>query len=121
MVRSDQMQSDSANKSKNQPLVKVLIIGEEQSLSGNMREQYAFLKKRNDCQVEFITEEADEEKTASKIKQGNYDLVLIDEGITSSAWKIIDFVSNPPGSEQSYQKPKKFPRFYLDGSVDKVL
>jgi len=115
------MLSDSANKSKNQPLIKVLIIGKEQSLSGNMREQYAFLKKRNDCQVEFINEEADEEKTASKIKQGNYDLVLIDEGITSSAWKIIDFVSNPPGSEQSHQKPKKIPRFYLDGSVDKVL
>ena len=115
------MTSDKFTKARKPPLVKILIVGEEKALSKNMRTQYEALKLRSDCQIEFINEEDNEEKTASKIKQGDYDIVLIDESINSSAWKIIDLCSKPSESEQMQQKPKKVPRFYLDGSVDKIV
>lgn len=114
------MTSSATARAKEKPVRILMLTKQGGLLSENMKSQLALIEAKGNCNIERI-EESDEEKIASEIKQGNYDLVLINEGITSSAWKIIDLVSKPSESVEAHQKPKKFPRFYLDGSVDKIV
>jgi CubicO group peptidase (beta-lactamase class C family) len=102
------------------PLVRVLVLSRQVGvLSENMESQLGMIKAKGNCHIESIGEAVNEEETALKIRQGNYDLVLVDKNITLSAWKIAELTAKPESGHMVQQS--NGPSFYLDGAVEDIV
>lgn len=90
--------------------VKILVLSKDGQASEKMRARLEDLP--NIAEIQLLKESSDAKLTASAINKGNYNVVLMDENITSSPWEIIRFCS---------EASQKTPRFYVDGNVNTLL
>jgi hypothetical protein len=94
--------------------MKILVLSNGGNPSEKMLSRLNALKSKmqGKYEIEFIKADSDEQKTAETILKGNYDIVLEDESITLSAWKI---------SEICRAENSKKPIFYLDKDAKSVI
>lgn len=113
------MASSTFPEAKEKPIVRILVLAKHSDLlSENMKAQLKLIEAAGNCHIERITEAESEEKTAFQIKQGNFDIVLVDNNISLSAWKIEEFTLK---TESNLHQKNNGPRIYFDGSVGEIV
>jgi CubicO group peptidase (beta-lactamase class C family) len=94
--------------------VRILILNhdvESKDIQARLKEIQGQLPAGIEVEIERKSESNDPAVTAETIKEGNYDIALINENINVSIWKLI---------QESPEFPEK-PIFYLAGKIESVL
>jgi Beta-lactamase len=112
-MRRSIVSSGSAEPSKVRILILKQTNEESKSIQSQLESLVSQLPEAVTCEIDKKTVKNTEIETSDMINQSNYDIVIVNEDVTLSAWNL-------PSSAQP-NTPNAKPIYYLAGNVETIL